>query len=388
MGATVKALGLYDLLAPQFLAGFQFPDYIDKYLSVLAVADLQSTSDSNGVLYTGTVYFPSAPGNPPVLQHRDPSGAVFDFHDLTLQFRLLIPRAGSSPVKTVIDTIASASSSFVPVQQIANAFGAQNATPTDYPGIGFQLELLLSGLEFHLGDSWYPGKVNADFTITRDTAATSNDVRILMPKILMRYTQGEDFSQSPAFAIASWGNPGFDAPNDHLEGELGTMDPPLAVHSSGRVAFGSDTLIIDLSEDSTPPEILDHFGTDESFEGVYCKALQVYYADANKDFALNFAVRDALISFKGEVSLEAELDLLFADAPFAVTVTMFNGKQSISVNPGTASGNTWAGGSATVPPNVAMYLQIAGGVQPFTTTVDYPPNGGAVQHLWFVCSCL
>lgn len=382
MGASVKALGLYDLLAPQFLAGFQFPDYIDKYLSVLAVADLQTTSDSNGVLYTGTVYFPSSPGNPPVLQHRDPSGAIFDFHDITLQFRLLIPRTGSSPVKTVIDTIASATSSFVPVQQIANSFGAQTATPTDYPGIGFQLELLLSGLGFHLGDSWFPGKVNADFSITRDTAATSNDVRILLPKILLRYTQGEDFSQSPSFKIASWGNPGYDLPNDHPDGELATMNPPLAVHSSGRVAFGVDTLIVDLSEDATPPEILEHFGTDESFEGVYVKALQVYYADANKDFALNFAVRDALISFKGEVSLEAELDLLFADAPFAVTITMFNGKQSITVNPGTASGTTWTGGSATVPPNVAIYLQIAGGVPPFTTTVDYTPNGGSVQNLW------
>ena len=135
-----------------------------------------------------------------------PSGAVFDFHDITLQFRLLIPRAGSGPVKTVIDTIASATSSFVPVQQIANSFGAQTATPTDYPGIGFQLELLVSGLGFHLGDSWFPGKVNVDFTITRDTTATSNDVRILLPKILLRYTQGEDFSQSPSFENASWGN--------------------------------------------------------------------------------------------------------------------------------------------------------------------------------------
>src|SRR5947209_6660169 len=75
--------------------GVLFPDFIDKYLSLLAVADFQSTSDPNAVLYTGTVFFPSSPGSPPVLQHRDPSGAVLDFpNDLTLQFRLLIPRSG------------------------------------------------------------------------------------------------------------------------------------------------------------------------------------------------------------------------------------------------------------------------------------------------------
>ena len=387
MGAALKTLGLYDLLASQFLAGFQFPDYIDKYLSILAVADLQTTSDPGGILYTGTVFFPSSPGNAPVLQHQDPSGAIFDFHDITIQFRLLVPRAGSAPVKTVIDTIATANAAFVPVQQIVNAFGAQNAAGTDYPGIGFQLELLLTVLTFHLGKDWKPAKQNSDFTVTADPSAATQDVRILMPKILLRYTQGQDFTQAPVFKLASWGDPGFDAPNDLSEGELATMDPPLAIHSSGRVAFGVDEIILDLSEDSTPPEILSHFGTDESFEGLYVKALQVYYADANKDFALNFAVRDALISFKGEVSLEAELDLLFADAPFKVDVKMYDGQRSLPVNLGTqASGNpapnTWTGGSATVPPNVVIYLQVAGGTPPFTYKVDFTPTGGSVQHLW------
>ncbi len=190
MGAAVKTLGLYDLLASQFLAGFQFPDYIDKYLSLLAVAELHSTSDAGGVLYTGTVFFPSSPGNPPVLQHKDTSGAVFDFNDLTLQFRLLILRTGSAPVKTVIDMLAGIDTALQPVQQVVNDFGAQNATGSDYPGIAFQLELLVSGLMFHLGDNWKPAKLGSDFRVVADPDATTKDVRIVLPKVLLRYTQG------------------------------------------------------------------------------------------------------------------------------------------------------------------------------------------------------
>jgi hypothetical protein len=381
--SSVRALGLYDLLAPQFLAGFQFPDYIDKYLSVLAVADFQTTSDPSGVLYTGSVFFPSSPGSPPVLQHKDTSGAVFDFNDITMQFRLLVPRAGSAPVKTVIDTLAAANAAFQPVQQIANGFGAQNATPSDYPGISFQLELLVSVLTFHLGSSWKPAKQNPDFHIVIDPDAKTQDVRILLPKVLLRYTQGQDFTQAPIFKLASWGDPGFDSPNDLSEGELASMDPPLAVHESGRVAFGIDEIIVDLSENSTPAEILDHFGADQSFEGVYVKALQVYYTDKDKDFAINIAIRDALISFAGQVSLEAELDVLIDKTPFEVEIRMYDGKKPVSVNEGTDSGDrVFTGGSATLPSTGVTYVQVTGGVGPYTISADYTPDGGVVQHLW------
>src|SRR6478752_92682 len=258
MPGITKSLGLYDLLAPQFLAGFQIPDHIDEYLSLLAVADFQTASDANNVLYTGTVFFPSSPGSAPVLQHRDPSGAVFDFHDITLQFRLTIPRTGSTSVQTAVNGIPL-------VKPILDSFG-QVATPTDYPGLAFQLDLLLNVLTFHLGDDWKPGKLNSDFSIVSDPNASSKDVRILMPKVLFRYTQGQDITTGLGFKVASWGNAGFDAPNDLAEGEVATMDPPLALHKSGRVAFGIDTIILDLSENSTPAEILDHFGTDQGFE--------------------------------------------------------------------------------------------------------------------------
>jgi hypothetical protein len=97
---------------------------------------------------------------------------------------------------------------------------------------------------------------------------------------------------------------------------------------------------------------------------------------------LNFAVRDALISFAGQVWLEAELDLLFSDAPSRVNVTAFDGKQSLPVNAGTASGRTWTGGSISMPPTGVIYLQIEGGIPPFTFSADFTPAGGSVEHLW------
>jgi large repetitive protein len=382
MAALVKALGLYDLLAPQFLAGFQFPDYIDKYLSVLAVADLQSTSDANSVLYTGTVFFPSSPGSPPVLQHREPSGRVFEIKDLTLQFRLLVPRAGSGPIKTVVDTLATAPQ-LKPIKDIFDSLGAQTATPTDYPGIAFQLELLLSGLQFHLGDNWKPGKMGSDFFIAIDPDAKSDDVRIVLPKVLMRYQQGQDFTTGTSFKLASWGNPGYDAPNDFSEGELATMDPPLAVKKSLRWGLAIDEIVVDLSDNGTPPEILDHFGEDESFEGVYVKLLQVYYADDDKDTAINFALRDALISFDGDFSFEAELDLVL-DTQFSVDVRIYDGKNKVSFTTGTDGSpkGVFTGGKATIPGSAVIYLQVTGGIPSFTYSVAFTPDGGGEQQLW------
>ena len=389
MGATVKPLGLYDLLAPQFPAagaavdvlkavGSQFPDYIDKYLSVLAVADLHSTSDANSILYTGTVFFPSSPGNPPVLQHREPSGRIFDIQDITLQFRLLVPRAGSGPIKSVIDAMANAPQ-LKPVQDLVNSLGAETSTPTDYPGIAFQLELLLSGLQFHLGDDWRPGKMGSDFFLTIDPDATSSDVRIVLPKVLMRYQQGQDFTTSPSFKLASWGDPGYDAPNDFSEGELATMDPPLAVKKSLRFGMAIDEIVVDLSENSTPPEILDNFGEDDSFEGVYIKLLQIYYSDKDKDAALNFAIRDALVSFGGDFSFEAELDLVL-DTLFGVDVRIYDGKNKVTFNAGNNDGTpgTFTGGNPRFRPRPCFTFRSPAASH--RSTIPSPSHPTAAAH--------
>jgi len=139
MAAT--RLGLYELLAPQFLVGFTFPDHIDGYLSVLGVDELRMASDESGVVYTGVVSFTGAAGASPAPIHRDPSGAVFEWEDVKLGFRLTIPRDGAAPINDAVTAIAS---SLPDLNDLFTTYGAieQTATTaTEYPGIRFRLEL-------------------------------------------------------------------------------------------------------------------------------------------------------------------------------------------------------------------------------------------------------
>jgi hypothetical protein len=381
-------LGLYDLLAPQFLLGFTFPAHIDKYLSLLAVADFQTTSDENAVLYTGTVYFPAPPGQQPTPpSHVDPSGAVFDFHDFYFDFRLLIPRSGASFVTTAVNDLPTVAlpPSLQPLKD--NVFGTAGspAEANDAPGVAFQLELLVQLMSFHLGKDWLPAVQNADLTISANPGSPPHsDVEIQMPQILLRYTQSQDFSNA-MFEVAAWGDPGFDAPNDLAEGQLATMVPPLAMHSSGRFAFGIDTIVLDLSQNGTPPEILQFFGTDESFEGVYVKAIQAYYVDTDKSLSLNFAIRNLLVSFSGDVWLDAEVDLIRDQ--FTVAITAYDASQQLAVNSGSEIAPlTFHGGALTMPSSGVLYLQVAGGLPPYKTSAMFsagtatPPPPG--QELW------
>ncbi|MEZ6062524.1 MAG: hypothetical protein R3C19_19450 [Planctomycetaceae bacterium] len=371
-------LGVYELLAPQFLAGFTFPPHVDRYLAFVSVDELRTAFDDTGIVYTGRVSFGGDGEAAPRREHRDPGGGVFRWDDVFVDFRLTIPRDGAAFINT-------AATGLIPVlpefDRLFNDLGVveqATGTATEYPGVRFRLELMLSALVFHLPtDTWVPGEVGPDFKIrpSTDPADAGQDVKFVLPKAVLIYEQGDDLSLPPEFKLASWGSGGFDAPHDLAQGELIRMDPPIALHESGRFAFGVGQILIDLSEDSTPPEILEFFGTDEAFQGLFVRSARIFYLDEGKDFGFNIGVNDLLISFRGEISMEAFVHI-FANTPitvFDVEVKFFIGKTEVDYTKGKKERNdrtiTITGSRARVTQTAIAQLDLRGGVPRYSISV-------------------
>ena len=194
--------------------------------------------------------------------------------------------------------------------------------------------------------------------------------------MVFEYEQGDALRTAPTFRMKSWGSSGFDAPADLAEGEVVTMEPPIAVRTDGRYAFSVEHVVVDLSEDHTPPEILEFFGTDESFKGFLIKGARFFYSDKDKDFAFDFSIKDLLFSFAGEISFEAQLDLLFERAitlGINVTPKFFDHKGEIKDYirglPFGGNSNVLTKGAAKVPQTAFLQMEITGGIPDYTISV-------------------
>jgi hypothetical protein len=355
------------------LLGFSFPDHIDRYLSVLQVARLQTAVDRRAVVYSGEVMFP--PGAA-VQDHRDPNGTVLRWEDVAFPFRVTVPRDGSAAIDDAVDNPANP---LPALDDLLGSFGDVDETEdssTDYPGFRFRIELMLPSLTFRLGSSWRPAKMGPDHRIVADPELAGRSVAFVLPKAVLEYEQGEDLDRAPDFRIKSWGNSGFDAPSDLAVGEVVRMDPPVAIHSEGRWAFGVDQVMVDFSEGHTPPEILALFGLDESFEGIYIKGLRFHYGDEHQ-YAFSIGVTDAVISLAGEVSFEAYLDVMGPQVTLKADVELYAGSERRKYRkgrPAETDPTRILGGLGTLLNTGVVHVKVSGGVPPITTTVTL---GGA-----------
>jgi hypothetical protein len=197
--------------------------------------------------------------------------------------------------------------------------------------------------------------------------------------VVLEYEQGPDLNEDPSFRINSWGGAGIDAPHDLDVGEFIRMEPSIALHRGGDFGFSVDRVILDNSKASTPPEILEHFGTAEDFEGIYFRQMLIYYRN-DQGAGFNFRVSDALISFAGEVSLEGALDIFLNKelTSLSVETRIFTGavEQSFThghitppASPPTVADPSTPPGRATVRQNSIVQVSISGGTPPYTVQV-------------------
>lgn len=354
---------------------------------------MQTLYDDGNILYTGIASF-EGDGSGNAVVHEEPNGTRFTFERRNILFRLLVPRDGAEFIDNAANSssdgkLPNVSSFLNTLKPIPDAdMDTLPAPVTDFPGSGYRLELLLDALNFTLGDEWKPGKIDsADNRVRIDGDHTAERITIKLPKVLLSYSQGDDANDlNPEFELEGWDIAGFDAPADVEMGELIRMSHPVAVHQSEHVAFSIDQIVVDFSENATPPELLEHFGVDEGWRGVFIKQFLFYYSN-DQGVGFNLRLKDALFGFDGKVSFEAALDVypILTLGTLTVIPKFYNGEEPVPVqSDGSLLNDTLTAAPAGDPPGrvniregAVMQLEISGGTPPYTIVTS---EGGT--NLW------
>jgi len=299
------------------LIGFELPEQIHNIVAFLRVAELQSAWDESGVVHWGKATYKGDATVSPVPMQKQPTGELFEWGGVNVAFRLTIPRVGAPDLKTVIDKAASIGGTSGPLgnlQAAVNRFGAvppAPGAPSDYPGFAFRLDLLLSSIIVHLPKTQFaPARIGADGWLEPDPSLP--DVQLRLPKVAVVVTR-DNVAFSADADFEGWGVTGLDDHLDPAAGELISMVPPLCLHESGVFGFGLEKAVLDLSADSTPPQILDQFGASDDLKGLWLPHVRVFVAP-KRTAGLAFDVRanDLLIDFREGV-LDGWMASLTAD---------------------------------------------------------------------------
>jgi len=306
------------------------PSSVRNILAALSVEELHMAHDEQAIVYFGKVQVlgDGLVENAPV--YKAPSGHFIEPGDLGFQFRVTFPRLGSASLSTSVNALSSDADAS-DLKTMLNRLGGSGAgsIPSDFPGKNFRIELLFNSIILHLPkDDYLPAKLAADGWLERDT--TLDEVTIHLPKIAMVITQNADDYGETDVSFDGWGISSMDDQFDKAAGELITMKPALCLHSSNVVGFGLEKIVLDVSKDFTPTEILEkNFGVGDEFKGLWMPQVRFFLAPHGlKGMAFDTWGENLLIDFDQGLSGEigAELVNNTNRAPLEVDVTFYEGK--------------------------------------------------------------
>ena len=391
-------LALYDLVSPYLLRGDTFGQW-HAALSVLVVTEHVVTTDDAGIVIRGVAHFsgevhpyidPSTmsfgvnaenteghPANDP--GRRDPWIDVRDSH---IDFQLSAPRTVSQKISTAVAAIGG-SSAFATAAAVITAYdnNVADPPPSDYPSTEFVLDMLLTTVV--LRPPFLRGaKLDPSGILLTDPEHTT--VRISLPKIKVRLSQGSAVNDSLNATLLSAGASSLDDVADLGVAELISMDPPYAfIGASSCVGFGFRSATLDLSNNSTPPDILSQFGYDESWTGLYLPEVRIYIApNGAENLAFDGGARNLLIGIGASAGITGDFDIelvdqgngsqvkvsarFYDDAGFCYAITRIDD----------------ATAKVALPDHTRMVVDVDGGLTPYTASAKYDSDPDAPGRLF------
>jgi hypothetical protein len=378
----MEDLGLFDLLSPYFLAGIDLGPAFHALLSTVHVDEIDCCFDESGVAVWGLARLDpaqvsgqlsfgpsgfsfSGSAQTGTSTQTAPPGSVWDWHDVTFQFRVTAPRSASPLIASAMQTLGG--SVLTDLTPVFAAWGGtpQSATPTDYPNVQFELDLLLTVATVHV-PLLIGAKLNSDGALVPDPA--NSDVRFVLPKILITLTQDGTIGQLD-FVLDSWGAETIDDPDDTGEAQLLQMIPPYALtDDQGTFGFGFDKAILDHSDDHTPPELLSQYGVGDDWQGVYVPDLRIFVAPHGASgLAVDVSAHDLLIGLwqSHGVSGDFEIDVINQNTKPRLQVIFYDQSNTV------ISADQQQGYAAVaLPQDCSMVVDVQGAVPPYTVVVD------------------
>lgn len=333
---------------------------------------------TTGTLRAGASNVEGHPRSQP--DRRDP---WLDITDTRVEFAMAIPRTAGAIIATGVAGIPGTNATFQPVNDVLNAWDAipNDAPPSDYPGTGFVLDLVLSGIEFR-PPFLLPAKMEADGLLVPDTSLS--DVVFHLPKVKLRISQDSDAAANVDVSLVSLGVTGLDDPGDLSAAELISMEPAYAfIGSSQVVGFAFRSAFLDLADGYTPPEVLNQFGFDESWTGLYLPEIRIFFApNGAEDFAVNAGVENFLIGLGDNSGITGDFDL--------AVINQGSGELSLSARffdqSGVAIGIsrlTDSTADVLLPATTRMVIDVVGGRAPYTINANFDgaDNAGVVHDI-------
>jgi hypothetical protein len=396
----VANFSLLDVVSPYVFAGAAISNPLHDLLSVLFVQDVETAFDDNGVVVSGMARF-SVDVNarpirytPPagfsfdataVADHRTTrrAGAFWDFPDIAIRFRLTAPRTSSPTADLVVNGGPGGTPpplNNAAVRAVLAGLGQGNpasGTPAaDAPNTVFHLDLLVDAATLHL-PFLTPAKLGPDGMLVPDPSF--REVTVTLPKIKLSFVQTAGTAAvDPLMTVSldSWAAQDIDDPSGTPYGELIRMTPPYALIGPGAYfGFGFQSVVVDLSGTTTPPELLSKFGVGDDFRGLYLPDTRVFVKlPAMDNLSIDVSARELLIGLgpEGGVSGIFGLDVVLPAKPQSATITVYDAFGQLITRLATPDGGTgpWTAPPVNVPAKTQWVVDATGGQPPYNITVD------------------